>query len=61
MSLPLLAAAVIALLYFGYRFYGGFVARQYNLDPHAVTPAVAVNDGVDFVPIRPFYLLGQHF
>jgi carbon starvation protein len=61
MSLPLLATGIIALLYFGYRYYGGFVARQYQLDPNAVTPAVAVNDGVDFVPTRPFYLLGQHF
>jgi carbon starvation protein len=61
MSLPLLAIGVIALLYFGYRYYGGFIARQYQLDPNAVTPAVAVNDGIDFVPTRPFYLLGQHF
>lgn len=61
MSLPLLATVVIALLYFGYRFYGGFIARQYQLDDNTVTPAVAVNDGVDFVPTRPFYLLGQHF
>ena len=61
MSLPLLATVVIALLYFGYRYYGGFIARQYQLDANAVTPAVAVNDGVDFVPTRPFYLLGQHF
>ncbi len=61
MSLPLLATGVIALLYLGYRYYGGFIARQYQLDPNAVTPAVALNDGVDFVPTRPFYLLGQHF
>jgi carbon starvation protein len=61
MSLPLLALGVIALLALGYRYYGGFVARQYNLDPSAQTPAVAVNDGVDFVPTQPFYLLGQHF
>ena len=61
MSLPLYALLVMGALAFGYRFYGGFVARQYNLDPGAVTPAVAVNDGVDFVPTRPFYLLGQHF
>jgi carbon starvation protein len=61
MSLPLLATGVIALLYLGYRYYGGFIARQYQLDGDAITPAVAVNDGVDFVPTRPFYLLGQHF
>ena len=61
MSLPLLALAVLAVLVLGYTFYGRFVARQYALDPAATTPAVAHEDGVDFVPARPFYLLGQHF
>ena len=32
-----------------------------RLDDAAATPAVRHNDGVDFVPTRPFYLLGQHF
>ena len=49
------------LLALGYRFYGRFVAAQYGLDDGRTTPAVAVDDGVDFVPTRPFYLLGQHF
>jgi len=60
-SLPLLSALVLAGLALGYRFYGRFIARQYALDDAAPTPAVARNDGVDFVPTRPFYLLGQHF
>src|SRR5262249_3449315 len=33
----------------------------YALDPKAETPAQRHNDGVDFVPTKPFYLLGQHF
>lgn len=61
MALPLLALIVILVLGFGYRFYGGFIARQYALDPAAATPAVQINDGIDFVPTKPFYLLGQHF
>jgi carbon starvation protein len=61
MSLPLLALVVVVVLGLGYHFYGGFVARQYQLDPAAVTPAERVNDGVDFVPTEPFYLLPQHF
>src|SRR5687767_14412696 len=32
-----------------------------RLDPQAETPARMINDGVDFVPTRPFYLFGQHF
>lgn len=61
MSLPIIAAAILVLLGLGYRLYGGFISRQYGLDPDAQTPAQAKNDGVDFIPTRPFYLLGQHF
>jgi carbon starvation protein len=61
MTLPLLAVLVIVVLILGYRLYGGLVARQYQLDGAAVTPATRHNDGVDFVPTRPVYLLPQHF
>lgn len=61
MSLPLLAIAFIVLLAAGYRLYGGWVARQFVLDDRRETPAVTVNDGVDFVPVKPFYLFAQHF
>src|SRR6187455_2173384 len=61
MSLPVLAAAVAAVLALGYRFYGRFVAAQFGLDDARPTPAVTLEDGEDFVPTRPFYLLGQHF
>ena len=52
---------MVVVLALGYRFYGRFVAAQFALDDGRPTPAVSVNDGVDFVPTRPFYLLGQHF
>jgi carbon starvation protein len=61
MSLPLLAILVLAVLALGYHFYGGLIARQYRLDAGAVTPATRQNDGVDFVPTAPVYLLPQHF
>lgn len=61
MSLLLLSLLVIALLTAGYLLYGSFIARQYNLDDANATPATVRNDGVDFVPTRPFYLMGQHF
>ncbi|MCE9670584.1 carbon starvation protein A [Myxococcus stipitatus] len=61
MSLPLIAAVFLGVLALGYRFYGGFIARQFRLDGEATTPAHAKGDGVDFVPTKPFYLLGQHF
>ena len=61
MQLALLAIAFLALITLAYRFYGGWIARQMRLDPAAATPARAKEDGVDFVPTRPFYLFGQHF
>lgn len=61
MSLAALALIVLAVLAAGYFGYGRFIARQFNLDDARVTPAAERNDGVDFVPTRPFYLLGQHF
>ena len=61
MGLLLLAIGVVALLAIGYTAYGSFVARQYRLDDATATPAVTRNDGIDFVPTQPFYLLGQHF
>jgi carbon starvation protein len=60
-SLPLIAASALVLLGLGYRFYGRFVAAQYGLDDANPTPARTLADGVDFVPTRRFYLLGQHF
>lgn len=61
MSLPLLAAIVIAVLALGYRWYGRLIARQFSLATTQDTPAHTNADGVDFVPTRPFYLFGQHF
>ena len=61
MSLTMLAIIVVVILTLGYTLYGKLIARQYALDDSAKTPAVQVNDGVDFVPTRRFFLLGQHF
>lgn len=61
MSLPIIAFGTLVFLALGYRFYGRYVAAQYRLESGTPTPAVVRNDGDDFVPTRPFYLLGQHF
>lgn len=61
MSLTLLAGGFLLMLAAAYRLYGGWVARQFKLDDRRETPARQVNDGVDFVPTKPFYLFGQHF
>jgi carbon starvation protein len=60
-TLTLLAFGFLLTLAAGYRLYGRWVARQFLLDDSRATPAHRVNDGVDFVPTKPFYLFGQHF
>ena len=59
--LTLLAVLFLVWLVFGYFAYGRWITRQFQLDDGRKTPAVAVNDGKDFVPAKPFYLFGQHF
>jgi carbon starvation protein len=61
MNLSILAISFIVMLALAYRIYGSWVARQFRIDDSRETPAHTVNDGVDFVPTRPFYLFGQHF
>src|SRR5678815_2261514 len=61
MSLALLAIAFMVLLTAGYRLYGGWVARQFRPDDARETPAHRFQDGIDFVPTKPFYLFAQHF
>ncbi len=61
MSLPIIAVVFLAVLLVGYRWYGRWIARQFAVDDQRRTPAHEVNDGVDFVPTRPFYLFAQHF
>jgi carbon starvation protein len=61
MTLPLIAGTVLAALALGYTLYGKLIARQYRLDDAKTLPSEEINDGVDFVPTKPFYLLGQHF
>ena len=61
MQLALIAIVFLAFISLAYRFYGSWLARQLNLDDATTTPAVDFDDGVDFVPTKPFYLFGQHF
>ncbi len=44
-----------------YRTYGRFLQRLLQLDPDRITPAVELRDDVDYLPIEPKFLLGQHF
>ena len=46
----------LALLILGYLFYGKFVERVFGIDENRTTPAVTMNDGVDYVPMKPWKL-----
>ncbi len=59
--LALIAIVFMTWLVFGYFTYGGWVAKQFELDDSRETPANKINDGEDYVPTRRFYLFGQHF
>jgi carbon starvation protein len=61
MSLFTIAALSCALFALGYALYGTLLARWLDLDTNRTTPACAVNDGVDYVPAKAPFLLGQHF
>jgi carbon starvation protein len=61
MALAFLGAGLLVFLAAAYGLYGSWVARQFRLDDERPTPARALEDGVDFVPTRRFYLFGQHF
>lgn len=61
MSLLTVALTCAALFAAAYVFYGRLLTRLFRLDPNAQTPAVALRDDVDFAPIAPKFLLGQHF
>ncbi|HUF19053.1 MAG TPA: carbon starvation CstA family protein, partial [Thermoanaerobaculia bacterium] len=61
MALTIIAVAFVALLWSAYHFYGRWLAKQFALDDARTTPAHLLNDGVDFIPAKRFYLFGQHF
>ncbi len=54
------AAGAIYLI--GYRYYARFIANKVmQLDGTRATPAVRLNDGLDFVPTNKHVLFGHHF
>ena len=59
--LATVALGAAALFLAGYALYGRLLARWFDLDPRRATPACTLNDGVDYVPAKAPFLLGQHF
>ncbi len=53
--------AAIVLLAIGYVAYGAWLAKQWGIDPTKKTPAVEMEDGVDYMAAPPVILMGHHF
>ncbi len=51
----------IGLLLAGYICYGGWLAKQWGIDPSRKTPAHEMEDGIDYVPAKAPVLMGHHF
>lgn len=57
-----IVVAATAIYMVGYRYYARFIAtRVMQLDGNRATPAVRLNDGLDFVPTNKHVLFGHHF
>ena len=61
MTAILIIVAAIVLLLIGYVGYGSWLAKQWGIDPKKTTPAVEMEDGVDYVAAKPAVLMGHHF
>ncbi|WP_029688369.1 carbon starvation protein A [Thermoanaerobacter sp. A7A] len=61
MSAIILLISAIILFVLAYIFYGGWLAKQWGLQPDNNTPAHTMYDGVDYVPAKAPVLLGHHF
>ncbi len=61
MPLFVITLASCGLFLVGYLLYGRLLARRFDLSPARTTPAHTMSDGVDYVPAKAPFLLGQHF
>jgi len=62
MSSLLVAGISIFALFLGYVFYSRKIVKWIGLDDSQTTPAVKINDGVDYVPAKHWTILfGHHF
>lgn len=57
-----IVAAAVSIYLVAYRYYSLFLAeRVMGLDATRATPAVLLNDGLDYVPTNKHVLFGHHF
>lgn len=51
----------ISLLVIGYLFYGKFIERFFGADDKIETPALRLEDGVDYIPMKPWRMFMIEF
>jgi len=56
----LLIIGIVAFL-ITYKLYGRYLEKLLNIDPERKTPAVEINDGMNYVPTHRLVLFGHHF
>ncbi len=61
MTALLIILVAIVVLFIGYVTYGSWLAKQWGIDPKRKTPAVEMEDGVDYVAAPSVVLLGHHY
>ncbi len=59
-TLVIVLIAAVCLIA-GYTFYGSWLAKRWGIDPKAKTPAVAKNDGQDYVPTDGWTVFAHQF
>ena len=61
MNAAVILVISIIVLVAGYVFYGGWLAKEWGIDPSRPTPAHEMEDGMDYVPAKAPVLMGHHF
>ena len=62
MNSVLILGLSLILFTLAYRLYGRFLSKVFGLDPSRKTPAHELNDGMDYVPAKNWWVLfGHHF
>jgi len=61
MNIAFLWLVTVPLFLLAYIIYGGYISRVLGVDKKKKTPALAINDQVDYVPTKPTVLFAHHF
>lgn len=61
MNIAIVLIFSLAIIILGFIFYSRYISKILGIDASRPTPAVTINDGVDFVPTKPIVLFSHHF